>query len=273
MSTVATLRVEDRPATPTQITLSLPTFDPRTWVTGFVSVAVWVSASDRLIPLACACGILLAVLLLTQWNGQRPSGGVNTRSMIVWALVAAAITIVLYAVFGPERGSRVINVSGLAIKIEALRLGLVMALRLIALLLSSAVLLANVPPLRLATGLTRLLMPLRHLGVPVPSFFYLAFFLTRMIPNLIMETRMIAMAQRSRGVAIKKWKSAPALVLPLFASSLRRSDNAALVLASRGFDPRRIPAGVRELRLATADYVALIALLCGWGLWLYLQFA
>jgi energy-coupling factor transporter transmembrane protein EcfT len=191
--------------------------------------------------------------------------------MMLWVLVAAALTILLYAIFGPTTTGRVVQLAGVRIAIDPLLLGVVMAAKLVALLLLSNVLLRCVSPLALATGITGLLMPLRYLGVPLSNFFYLAFFLTRMIPNLLSESRLIALAQRSRGVPTRTWTAYPALALPMFASALRRSDSMTIVLTSRGFDTSRIPAIVSSLRFTATDYLALTILTMGWALWIYLQ--
>lgn len=193
------------------------------------------------------------------------------RSTILWVLSGALLTLIFYAVFAPNMGAEAAQVLGVRIEYGAVFLGLTMAAKLVALLLSSGTLLMYVPPLGLAAGITGLLLPLVHIGVPVVNFFYLAFFLTRMIPNLIQESRMIALAQRSRGVSLGRWRSYPAFVLPIFALTLRRSDAVALVLTSRGFDSQRIPASVQGLKLGLADYIALSALTGGWIVWLYLR--
>ena len=243
--------------------------DPRAWVLGFLSSAIWISTSLSLIPLLI---FAVALLLLLAVRRDRTHGmQMRLRTMILWVSSASLLTIVLYTVFGPSMDGDAVQVSGVHIQYDALSLGLIMAAKLSALLFLSGVLLSFVAPLTLATGITGLCLPSRHLGVPVANFFYLAFFLTRMIPRLIQELGILRLAQRSRGIAVSKWRSYHALALPMFASALRRSDSTALVLASRGFDSHRIPASVQALRYRKLDYVALVTIVAGWGVWLYLS--
>ncbi len=245
--------------------------DPREWIVGFVSAAVWISTSTALVPLLMSVAILLVLALLPTRHGKTQNAGFSVGSMLLWVLVAAALTILFYGLFGPTASGNVVSLIGVRIAIDALQLGVAMAAKLVALLLLSIVLLRSVSPLGLATGISGLLLPLRHLGVPITSFFYLAFFLTRMIPSLLQESRLIVMAQRSRGVPVRTWRAFPALALPMFASALRRSDSMAIVLTSRGFDTNRIPATVRSLCLTATDYLALTILTMGWALWIYLR--
>jgi len=271
MSMAATLPVETKSESSATTSPPRPVFDPRIWLLGFISAAVWISASEALAPLLTGGAILLLLSLLVTRQSKARGAVFNVGSMMLWVLVAAVMTILLYAIFGPTTTGRVVHLAGVRITIDSLLLGVVMAAKLVALLLLSNVLLRCVSPLALATGISGLLMPLRHFGVPISSFFYLAFFLTRMIPNLLSESRLLALAQRSRGVPTRTWRAYPALALPMFASALRRSDSMAIVLTSRGFDTNRIPAIVRSLRFSATDYLVLTILTMGWVLWIYLR--
>lgn len=212
---------------------------------------------------------MVFALALSQHDSRAVA--VSPWTMLRWVLIAAVLTLTFYAAFGPRVGGEATDVLGFRIERAALLLGVTMAVKLIALLLLSGVLLRQVSPLALAAGLTRLGSPLRHFGIPVSNFFYLSFFLTRMIPDLIQESRMIALAQRSRGAALNRWRAYPALALPLFASALRRGDSMALLLASRGFDSDRTPERVLSLRFGAFDFMGLSALVLGWSAWLYLR--
>jgi energy-coupling factor transporter transmembrane protein EcfT len=191
-----------------------------------------------------------------------------------WMLSAGLLTIVLYALFGPSDSLGGWTVLGITISSNAIKVGMVMALRLISLLMLSVTLLSSVPTLDLAAGFTRFLAPLRALGIGIANVYYLTFFLSRMIPGLIHESRVISLAQRSRGIGVHlgvwgRIRSYPAKILPIFASALRRSDSMSLVLASRGFDPSRVPRRVLDLRFVRIDYTALAAIGAGWAIWVF----
>jgi energy-coupling factor transport system ATP-binding protein len=130
----------------------------------------------------------------------------------------------------------------------------------------------------MAAGFTRVLLPLKRAGVPVESVFYFVFFLLRMFPLLVRESHAIRLAQQSRGIRfsgspLARWRSLPALALPVFAAALRRSDQLALTLAARGVDTGRTPAAVKMLRFHRPDWILTAALLAGWGLWAWSRLA
>ena len=177
--------------------------------------------------------------------------------------------------FGPDDNGAAMTILGLRIEFVAVRLGVAMALRLIALAVLSITLLMLLSPLDLAAGVTRLLLPLRRIGFPVVNLFYLSFLLARMITSLLDESRLISKAHRSRGVmpkrgGLKVWRMYPALIIPVLAAALRRSDTMALAFASRGFDSHRVPVRVTRLRFETPDLIFHALLLSGWITWIYL---
>jgi energy-coupling factor transporter transmembrane protein EcfT len=58
------------------------------------------------------------------------------------------------------------------------------------------------------------------------------------------------------------------LIVPAFASAIRRSERLSIALATRGFDPDKIPASVCELAFRASDISILAAVLIGWVVWL-----
>jgi energy-coupling factor transport system permease protein len=241
---------------------------------GFVSVAAWVSTTTSLISVALIAILILIAALVR--NRYLESEGSRPWFSLVWAIVAGLLTIALYALFGPAGGDDGFRFLGYLISYDAIRLGGLMALRLLALLTLSYLLLISVAPLELAAGLTRFMMPLRRVSVAVANLYYLTFFLSRMIPSLLQESRVIALAQRSRGIGARRgmygrWREYPARVLPIFASALRRSDSMALLFASRGFNAGHVPLRVTKLRFAPSDILVLGVLCSGWAVWFYLR--
>ncbi|HWO56974.1 MAG TPA: energy-coupling factor transporter transmembrane component T [bacterium] len=245
--------------------------DPCVWLAAYASAIVWIGlATDGKVLLGWLSA--LALLLFAQAARGRLDWRA-VRQVFVWVMVSGALTVLLYLLLGPESGSDGLRLWGVVIPRERLALGAGMGLRLAALICASVLLVTAVAPLRLAAGVTRWLLPLRHLGLPVAQFYYLAFFLVAMVPNFLNESRLIRLAQNSRGIGgggglIARARAYPSLVVPVFAAAIRRSDAIALVLASRGFDTARIPAAVHGLRLGTIDYIGLGLLAAGWIVWI-----
>lgn len=274
MATAATLPADDISQAPVKADPPWRTLDPRTSIVGFVSVAIWVSTTTSLLLAAVMAALIMGTTLIR----KRPSEGVENRAWfsLVWAIVAGLLTTILYALFGPSEGADGVKLFGHLLGYDAIRLGGLMACRLLALLALSYLLVTSIPPLRLAAGLTRFMMPLRPVGVAVANLYYLTFFLSRMIPGLLLESRMIALAQRSRGIGsqrgvLGRWREYPARVLPVFAAALRRSDSMAQLFASRGFDAGHVPLRVATLKFASTDVLALGAIGIGWAVWFYLR--
>ncbi|MEW5701398.1 MAG: energy-coupling factor transporter transmembrane component T, partial [Candidatus Zixiibacteriota bacterium] len=157
-----------------------------------------------------------------------------------------------------------------------LLLGMRMGLRLMALAVLAALAALVTAPLGMAAGVTRTLLLLRRVGVRVETIFYFVFFVLRMFPLLVRESHAIRLAQQSRGIRFSgslraRWRSLPALLVPVFAAALRRSDQLALALAARGMDVRRTPAMVLALRFRGIDWFLTVAALAGWAVWLWFR--
>lgn len=273
MATVATLPAEAISRPPARALGTRLRLDPRVWLVGFASVAIWVSTASSLVSTAVIAVMCLTALFVGHKSTRRLAYRV---APLGWMLIAGLLTVVLYALFGQSESSVSSSLLGVTINIGAIQIGLLMALRLISLLTLSLLVLSSVPALDLAAGSTRFLMPLRELGFAVANVFYLTFFISRMVPGLVHESRMIYLAQMSRGVGARegilgRLRSYPARILPIFASALRRSDSMSLLLISRGFDSSRLPRKVTDLRFAKADYIAVAAIGVGWAVWMYLQ--
>ncbi len=273
MATVATLPTEAVSPSTARATGSRRRLDPRVWLVGFASAAIWVSTATSLISTT----VIAVMCLIALFVRRRPTRWLAYPwAPLGWMVFAGLLTVVLYAFFGQSDSADSWRVLGLTINVEALQVGLLMALRLISLLMVSLLMLSSVPALDLAAGSTRFLMPLRELGFAVSNVFYLMYFISRMVPSLVHESRMISLAQMSRGVGARegtlgRLRSYPARILPIFASALRRSDSMSLLLASRGFDSSRLPRKVTSLKFTQVDYFVLAVIAVGWAVWAYLR--
>ena len=62
-----------------------------------------------------------------------------------------------------------------------------------------------------------------------------------------------------------------AVVVPVLAAGIRRSEQLALSLSARGFDTRCVPAAVTNLRFRAMDWALAGTLLAAWGLWVFVR--
>ena len=184
----------------------------------------------------------------------------------------ALIVVVLYVMFGQEPGDPIAGMGGLVITDQAIGNGIHLALRLLGFVMLAGLLTDLTNPAGLAAGITRLLLPLQVVGLKVLTIYHLVFFTTRMAPLIAEELRTIKLGQQSRGIRFEgslrhRVRASLALIVPAFASAVRRSERLSLALATRGFDPGRIPASVSDLRFGPTDIALLIVLVAGWIIW------
>lgn len=156
---------------------------------------------------------------------------------------------------------------GLYLYREGLWHGLVQSMRFSVVLLLGAGLLARYATDALTAGL-------RGLRVPAPLCFLFSMAL-RFVPLLLAEGRAAWNAQHFRGYRLRRlfsrlhgpWGGVGALALPLLAAQVRKSDEVAAALVSRGFFPAAgvpeppppAPARERALCLAGGGAVLLLA--------------
>jgi len=234
----------------------------------FVSVVVWISTTDHLAATGAWLGAVLLALLVATLRRDR---GLLGRSLIS-ALIAAALTVALFLVFDAAPGGSPIRIGSLSSSSGSILAGVRMAARLVSLVLAATLFVARVDALRLSAGVTKLLLPLSRAGVPVLHVFYFSYFLISMTPLLVDESRVIRLAQRSRGWdeargLLSRIRSSGALVLPTLNAGLRRGDQIALALSARGFHPSVVPSVITRLRLGAIDWIALALVGAGWVLW------
>ena len=114
-----------------------------------------------------------------------------------------------------------------------------MSLRLFLLVLGSTILTMTTSPMDLTDGIESLLKPLKVVKFPVEDVSIVISIALRYIPTLIDETDKIMMAQKARGSSIdegnifKRLKALVPVIVPLFVSAWRKSDELALALDAR----------------------------------------
>jgi energy-coupling factor transport system permease protein len=143
--------------------------------------------------------------------------------------------------------------------------------RLLNLLLLSVLFTATTVPVDAAEGLDRLLRPLRRVRVPVHEIGMLLVLSLSFIPIFLQEAQHLTAAHRVK-MGVSRWgvrhrlRAVVPLMVPLFLSVLRRSDELTLALDARCFDASRertslVPGrfGVAEVAIVVTCVAALLA--------------
>lgn len=148
---------------------------------------------------------------------------------------------------------------------EGLFRGAFVAWQFFALVLSGAILTMTTPPSEMISGLEKLLRPFKYLGIPTQDIAVMVSMALRFVPTLLEEFDRIRMAQTARGADVRtgppaqRVKTAASMTLPLMMSALRRAEDLAEAMESRGYHsgPRTT---LRVLRINGQDYAALSGL-------------
>ena len=124
---------------------------------------------------------------------------------------------------------------------KGLKTAVFMAIRLIYLIIGSSIMTLTTTPNDLTDGLEKLLGPLKKVHVPVHEVSMMMSIALRFIPILLEETDKIMKAQIARGAdfesggLIQKAKAMIPLLVPLFISAFRRSNDLAMAMEARGY--------------------------------------
>lgn len=148
------------------------------------------------------------------------------------------------------------------------------ALRILALIVGSSIFMSyTTTPIELTDSLERLLSPLKRLHLPVHEFSMMMSIALRFIPTLSEETDRIISAQKARGAdlengnIIRRIKMLMPILIPLFASALRRADELATAMECRCYHGGDGRTRMNVTKICPRDIVALfIAFVCGAGL-------
>jgi energy-coupling factor transport system permease protein len=144
-------------------------------------------------------------------------------------------------------------------------LALFMALRLIFLVMGTAILTYTTSPIALTDGIENLFSPLKRFNVPVHEFAMMMTIALRFIPTLIEETNKIMAAQKARGAdfetgnLLRRTRALIPILVPLFVSAFRRADELAVAMECRCYQGGENRTRLKELKYGRLDILAAIA--------------
>ena len=136
--------------------------------------------------------------------------------------------------------------------------------RFVLIIFFSTLLTLTTMPLSLATAVESLLGPLKRFKVPVHEIGLMLSMSLRFVPTLMDDTIRIMNAQKARGVAfgegnvIQKVKAMIPILIPLFATSLKRADSLATAMEARGYQGGNGRSQYRQLNWMNRDSIALL---------------
>lgn len=140
-------------------------------------------------------------------------------------------------------------------------------LRLLMMVIVTMVLTSTTKPMELTYGLEWYMTPLKPIHFPAHEIAMTLSIALRFIPTLLEESEKIMKAQASRGMDFK-YSSFPkkivgviSLIIPLFISSIERSEELANAMEARGYDPQEKRSRYRTLSFHLIDLFSLLIVL------------
>ena len=136
--------------------------------------------------------------------------------------------------------------------------------RFVLIIIFSTLLTLTTMPLSLATAVESLLGPLKRFKVPVHEIGLMLSMSLRFVPTLMDDTIRIMNAQKARGVdfgegnIVQKVKAMIPILIPLFATSLKRADSLATAMEARGYQGGNGRSQYRQLNWMNRDSIALL---------------
>lgn len=139
--------------------------------------------------------------------------------------------------------------------------------RFVLIIFYSTLLTLTTMPLSLATAVESLLGPLKRFKVPVHEIGLMLSMSLRFVPTLMDDTTRIMNAQKARGVdfdegsIVQKVKALIPILIPLFATSLKRADSLAIAMEARGYQGGKGRSQYRQLKWSFKDTLTIFVIL------------
>ena len=199
------------------------------------------------------------LLLLTFWLCKIPF------SMILHGLkpllLLMLITFFIHGLTDPNQSRLIFEWGFVKISQAGLERGIFYCIRLLLVVVASALLTLTTSSVQITYAVERILRPLKLFRFPVAEFSLMLSISLRFIPVLMEEFQKLLMAQAARGASLtqgsikKRFNSLTSLLVPLFNSALDRADQLAIAMEVRGFNPDSPRTSVHEYKLGKADFI------------------
>ena len=234
--------------------------DPRTKLLFLIAYIVAIFIADTFYGMIL-CALVLAVTVIA---ARVPFGSVlrSVKGILFILIITSLLNLFFHG------GEHLLTPENWVIKIyrEAIVYTVFLLLRLLLLVMASAVLTLTTTPVRLTDGIESLLTPLKWIKFPVHELALIMSIALRFIPTLIDETNRIIAAQKARGAdfesgnIIKRIKAVVPILIPLLISAFRRAEELGDAMDARCYSGSKNRTKYKKLTFGWRDLVA--AILC-----------
>lgn len=233
--------------------------NPRTKLFVTVMYAISVFLCKNLIMVAAATVFLCVYIAMS----TVPVTFICRGLKLVWTMV---VFTAVFSIFGSS-GTVLWSWHGLKITEQSLMSTFLMAVRVVYLVIGSAVMTYTTRPISLANGLEKSLGFLKRFGAPVSEMAMMLMIALRFIPIFMEELDKIMKAQLSRGAdfesgnIIRRLKSYVPVFIPLFVSAVRRATDLANAMDARCYSGSSERTKMNPLVYTSIDYVAYVVVI------------
>ena len=167
-------------------------------------------------------------------------GGLERISKYMMTLLLVLMGVV--NLFVVRTGTPVVALGPLSITDQGVTIAVLYACRFALVIILGAVFLTTTTPTAMTDAFATLISPLNRLGIHAQEIALVMSLALRFIPTLTDETRAIVDAQSARGGSIEtgslaqRIKAMSAIIVPIFAGTLRHADNLSLALDARCYE-------------------------------------
>lgn len=156
---------------------------------------------------------------------------------MIWLIIFTSFFQVLFI----QSGHVYVELGFLKITSDGLIQAAIVTSRFAIIIGMSTILSLTTNPLGISDAVESMLNPFRRFGVPAHEIAIILSIAMRFVPTILDEARTIMNAQRSRGVdfnegsLLKRIRAIIPILIPLFANAIRRADELANAMESRGY--------------------------------------
>lgn len=233
--------------------------DPRMKIILLAAYIIFIFLTKNYISLAL---ISLSVLAVIYFSKISPKMYFKSIKAIVFIVLFTSFFSLFYGA-----GEPIWEWHFLKITEAGINTAVFVAVRIIELVLVSAVLTYTTSPTDLTDGIEKLLKPLTFFHIRVHEIAMMMTIALRFIPTLVEETDKIMSAQKARGAdfesgnIINRMKALIPILIPLFVSAFRRAYELAMAMESRCYHGGSGRTRMKVMKYSKYDYAAL-AIFC-----------
>ena len=231
--------------------------DPRTKLIAMILLLVCV-----FLPIGFLGYIIMAVLLFVVLKLTKIK--VKTLLRLIKNMWFMFLFLFVINLLSFKTGNVILSLSWITLYDSGIYQTLFIIIRLVIMIAITTILTTSTKPLDLTYGIEYLLSPLKVIKFPSHEIAMIISIALRFIPTLLDETDRIMKAQASRGSILNEGKlkeKIPAiisLIIPLFYSAFKRSDELADAMEARGYDPSARRTRYRTLKFRLRDISSLL---------------